>query len=206
MPSNLNQNNNATEIALQALLADVQAKVKLSATEADIFKACWTIKKLARNEFLFRNGEVCRYDSFVASGCLKAFYIEPETGKEVILFIAIDRWWTTDLESFDNQTPSIYNIQAVEESVLLQIRHAAFEELLLKVPALERYFRLILQRYAAAMQWRIITAYSLPAKERYLDFVKRYPSLLQKAPQYLIASYLGMSAEFLSKIRSEKKP
>lgn len=188
------------------LIHNIQSKVKLTSEEITLFNDCWKERKFAKNEFLFKNGQICRYDSFVISGSLKAFYIHPNTDKEEILFFAIEDWWATDLDSFSNQIPSIYNIQALEECVLLQISYESFEELLIKIPKLEKYFRLILQGYTASIEKRVILIKAHSAEERYTEFAKKYPKIIQKVPQYLIASYLGITPEFLSRIRAKKYP
>jgi len=189
---------------IRRLINNIQTKIKLTTQEIEILEEFWTEKKLAKNEFLFRNGETCNYDSFVIGGSLKAYFINPTTGKEEILFFAIEDWWATDLDSFANRTKSIYNIRALENSVLVQIHHQSLQKLLDKIPKLEKYFRLILQGYIAAIQNRIILSNAYTAEERYYDFVKKYPVIIQKVPQYLIASYLGITPEFLSRIRSKK--
>jgi CRP/FNR family transcriptional regulator len=184
------------------LIHNIQSKIKLTTGEIALFNDFWKERKLAKNEFLFRNGEICRYDSFVISGSLKAFYIHPDTGKEEIVFFAIEDWWATDLDSFSNQIPSIYSIQTLEDCVLLQISHESFEALLTKIPKLERYFRLILQGYTASIKKRIILTNAHSAEERYTEFAKTYPKIVQRVPQYLIASYLGITPEFLSRIKA----
>lgn len=186
------------------LIHNIQSIISLTAREVELLSSFWKEKKLLKNEFLFRNGETCHYDSFVISGSLKAFYIHPDTGKEEILFFAIEDWWATDLDSFANKTPSIYNIQALEDSILLQIHFDSLEKLLGKVPKLERYFRLILQGYTTSIQKRIIQFNALTAEERYIEFTRKYPDIVRKVPQYLIASYLGITPEFLSRIRAKK--
>jgi CRP/FNR family transcriptional regulator len=188
----------------ERLLNDIQTKIKLTTEEVGTLQTFWKQKRLAKNEYLVRNGEVCKYDSFVISGSFKAFYIHPETGKEEILFFSIEDWWATDLDSFTNQTPSIYNIQALEEAVIQQISYQSFEKLLQIIPKMERYFRLILQGYTASIQKRIILTNAYSAEKRYHNFVKKYPKMVQKIPQYLIASYVGVTPEFLSKLRSKK--
>ncbi|UIR54664.1 Crp/Fnr family transcriptional regulator [Sphingobacterium sp. SRCM116780] len=188
----------------ESLIENIQSKIKLSTEEIEIFNTFWKERKLVKNEYIFRNGEICKFDSFVISGSFKAFYIHPDTGKEEIIFFAIENWWATDLDSFSNQSPSMYAIQAIENSIVLQINYPSFEELLRQIPKLERYFRLILQGYNSSIQRRIILTNSHSAEERYRDFVQRYPKIIQKVPQYLIASYLGITPEFLSKIRGKK--
>ncbi|MBN9296367.1 MAG: Crp/Fnr family transcriptional regulator [Filimonas sp.] len=186
------------------LIKNIQSKIQLTEEEIKLFADSWKEKKLDKNDLLFKTGDICRYDSFVISGCVKAFYIHPTTGKEEILFFAIEDWWATDLDSFSNQSPSDYTIQALEDTLLLQISHDAFEKLLKAIPKLERYFRLILHGYISAIQKRIILTNAHSAEERYIEFVKRYPKIIQKVPQYLIASYLGITPEFLSKIRAKR--
>lgn len=189
---------------LERLINNMKSIIQLDEREIGLIGNYWQEKTLKKNDYLFRNGELCRYDSFVVSGALKAFYIHPKTGKEEILFFAIADWWATDLDSFTHKTPSIYNIQAVEDAVLLQIHYQSFEEMLMKVPRLERYFRLILQGYISAMQKRVILTNAYDAEYRYWEFVKKYPKIIQKIPLYLIASYLGVTPEFLSRIRAKK--
>lgn len=186
------------------LIHNIQSKVKLTPGEIALFNDFWKERKFTKNEFIFKNGEICRHDSFVISGSLKAFYVHPDTGKEEILFFAIEDWWATDLDSFSNQQPSIYNIQTLEDCLLLQISYESFEALLDKIPKLERYFRLILQGYTASIKKRIILTNAHSAEERYAEFAKNYPKIVQKVPQYLIASYLGITPEFLSRIKARK--
>lgn len=188
----------------ERLLKDIQTKIKLTEDEIETFQTYWRQKRVAKNEYLVRNGEVCKNDSFVVSGSFKAFYIHPDTGKEEVLFFAIEDWWATDLDSFTNQTSSNYSIQSLEKSVIQQISHQSFEQLLLAIPKLERYFRLILQGYIASIQKRIILTNAHSAEERYDKFLIQYPKMMQRIPQYLIASYLGITPEFLSKLRSKK--
>ncbi|WP_222843716.1 Crp/Fnr family transcriptional regulator [Flagellimonas flava] len=160
-------------------------------------------KTLEKGDYLLRNGETCRTDNFVVEGTLKAFYINPETGKEEILYFAIENWWATDIESFQKQKPSIYNIQAIEKTTLLQIRYDSFQKMLEQIPKLERFFRIILENYIGSLQRRIILNNVLDAEQRYLDFLENYPKIAEKVPNYLIASYLGITAEFLSRIRKK---
>lgn len=152
-----------------------------------------------------RNGEVCRYDSYVVYGALKANYINKDNGKEEILFFAISQWWASDLDSFSKQIPSIYNIQAIDKTNLLQISHSAFEQLLTQLPSLERYFRIILEKYLGSLQRRIIYNNVQDAQSRYYDFLNTYPEIAAKVPQYMIASYLGVPPEFISRVRKRNQ-
>lgn len=185
------------------LLLNISKYVNLSSDEQKLFETFWTKKTLGKGDYLLRNGEVCRTDNFVVQGALKAFYINSKNGKEEILYLAIDEWWTTDIESFRKQKPSIYNIQAINETILLQIRYTSFQDMLIQIPKLERFFRIILENYLVSLQRRIILNNVLDAEQRYLDFLENYPRIADKVPNYLIASYLGITAEFLSRIRKK---
>lgn len=187
----------------ERLIHSISKYVQLNSGEENLIESFWTEKTLEKGEFLLRNGETCRTDNFVINGALKAFYINAETGKEEILYFAIENWWATDIESFQKQKPSIYNIQAIEKTELLQIRYDSFQEMLRQIPKLERFFRIILENYLGSLQKRIINNNVLDAEQRYLDFIENYPKISDKVPNYLIASYLGVTAEFLSRIRKK---
>ncbi len=187
----------------ETLIQSISKHVKLNSEEMNLIKTFWTNKTLEKGDYLLRNGEICKTDNFVISGTLKAFYINSETGKEEILYFAIENWWATDIESFQKQKPSIYTIQAIEKTELLQIHYDSFQEMLRQIPKLERFFRIILENYLGSLQRRIITNHTLDAEQRYSDFLDHYPKIANKVPNYLIASYLGISAEFLSRIRKK---
>ena len=172
----------------------------LSADELAYFHSCLEPRHLKRKKFLLREGEVCRYEAYVVNGCMRKYCVD-EHGGDVNLQFAVEDWWISDLASFTEERPSTLNIQALEDTDVLLIRHAEKESLFKEVPAMERMFRLLVQRSLNAMQDRFISVLSKPAQQRYLDFVERYTALLQRIPQHHIASYLGMTPEFLSKVR-----
>ncbi len=187
------------------LIKSISEHIELNSEEQNLIENFWTEKTLKKGEYLLRNGEICRTDNFVVNGTLKAFYINSKTGKEEILYFAIENWWATDIDSFQKQKPSIYNIQAIEQTELLQIRYDSFQEMLKQIPKLERFFRIILEKYLGSLQKRIIEDNALDAEQRYANFIENYPKIIDKVPQYLIASYLGITAEFLSRIRKKYK-
>ncbi len=187
----------------EQLIKSISKYITLNSEEENLIETFWIEKILEKGDYLLRNGETCRTDNFVVQGTLKAFYINPETGKEEILYFSIENWWATDIESFQKQKPSIYNIQAIEKTTLLQIRYDSFQKMLKQIPKLERFFRIILENYLGSLQRRIILNKVLDAEQRYLDFLENYPEIAEKVPNYLIASYLGITAEFLSRIRKK---
>jgi len=187
------------------LLKNISRYVTLTEEETEIFENFWTEKILEKGDYLLRNGDVCRYDNYVVSGLVKAFYINSENGNEEILYFSIDDWWASDIDSFSKQKTSIYNIQALEKTKVLQINYHSFQNLLRAIPQLERYFRLILESYLGVLQKRLIYHNVYDAEYRYFDFLERYPDIACRVPQYLIASYLGVSAEFISRLRKKNK-
>ena len=172
----------------ECLTRSISKYIELSPEEENLIGTFWTEKTLEKGDYLLRNGETCKTDNFVIGGALKAFYINSKTGKEEILYFAIEDWWATDIESFQKQKPSIYNIQAIEKTELLQIRHHSFQEMLRQIPKLERFFRIILENYLGSLQMRIIANNVFDAEQRYRDFLENYPKIADKVPNYLIAS------------------
>jgi CRP/FNR family transcriptional regulator, anaerobic regulatory protein len=190
---------------MELLIKNISKVIALNQSEFELFKKFWEIKKLKKDQYLLQKGQVCRHDAFVLDGALKAYFINPKTYKEEIMYFAIADWWATDLESFHTGAASDLNIQAVKPATIATISKSKFEELLLAIPKLERYFRIILQGHSSALQRRIYLRNACSAKERYHAFLYKYPEINRQIPQYLVASYLGMSAEMLSKIRSDTK-
>ncbi|AZA83167.1 Crp/Fnr family transcriptional regulator [Chryseobacterium lactis] len=188
-----------------ALIKNISRFVSLTPAEIAIFEDFWVEKTWEKGEYLLRNGDICRYDNYVVSGLLKAYYINAENGNEEILYFSMDDWWASDINSFSRQKASVYNIQALEKTTVLQINYHSFQQLLREIPQLERYFRIILEGYLGTLQKRIIYNNIYDAEYRYFDFLETYPSIASKVPQYAIASYLGVSAEFISRLRKKYK-
>jgi len=155
-----------------------------------------------KDQYLVQQGDVCKSVSFIISGCTKTFYMDTE-GQEHIVMFSIENWWTSDLGSFITQSPADYNVQCIENTQIFQFTYDILEELYIEIPKLERLFRKIVEPAFVASQKRIIRNFSLSAKERYLIFKETYPKIEQRVPQYMIASYLGITKEFLSKIKSQ---
>jgi CRP-like cAMP-binding protein len=187
---------------LKSLLEYLGRYVDLNPEEEALVAAKVKVRKYLKGQYVVQQGDVCRWESFVLSGCLKTFYVDSE-GQEHVVMFAIENWWTADLGSFISQSPADYNVQCLEDSLLAQIAYPDLEQLYLDVPRLERFFRIIIQKAFVASQRRVVGNFSLSAKDRYLKFKEQYPRIEQRVPQYLIASYLGITREFLSKIRSQ---
>ena len=159
-------------------------------------------RKYLKDQYIVQQSDICKTECFILSGCTKTFYVDDE-GQEHIVMFAIEDWWISDMGSFITQTPADYNIQCIENTELFQISYDIIEELYIEIPKLERFFRKIIERALVASQKRIVSNFSLTAKERYLLFKETYPKIEQRVPQYMIASYLGITKEFLSKIKSQ---
>ncbi|OYD45160.1 cAMP-binding protein [Sphingobacterium cellulitidis] len=185
------------------LILKIKEIITLSQDEEINISKYWKLKAINKNEFLLRNGDVCKYDNYIVEGSFKAFRINEETGKEEIIFLAIEDWWASDLESFSNQTDSYFNIQALENSKVLQISKISFDNMLEKIPKMEKFFRIILQNYLTTIQKRFLTYNSNNAEKRYLEFISQYSKLNERMPQYLIASFLGITPEFLSILKKK---
>ena len=155
---------------------------------------------LRKKEALLTEGKVCRANYFVVKGCLRMFFVN-EKGVEHTIQFGLENWWLADYTSFSAQSPSGFYIQAIESTEVLSLSYSAQEELLQAHPQMERYFRLVHQRAHAASQFRIMVLYGNSREALYHQFVNRYPEFVQRIPQYLLASYLGFTPEYLSELR-----
>lgn len=171
-------------------------------SELEIFHSLLKYKSVPKKTYLLQEGEICDFEAYVIKGCIRNYYID-KNGFEVILQFAIEDWWVSDIASFHNREPSKIYIESLEDCELFVLSPQTKAELLNKVPKFERCFRLIVQKNISTTQNRLITTISKTATEKYLDFIKLYPTIPQRVAQHYIASYLGISAEFLSKIRTK---
>lgn len=184
------------------LLEYINKFINLSVEEETILLSKVVHRNYLKDQYIAQQGDICKNVNFIISGCTKTFYMDLE-GQEHIVMFSIEDWWTSDLGSFITQTPADFNVQCIESTQLIQFTYDNLEELYKEIPKLERLFRKIVERAFAASQKRIIRNFSLTAKERYQIFKKTNPKIDQRVPQYMIASYLGVTKEFLSKIKSQ---
>lgn len=178
----------------------IEKFVQISADEFEKIKKFFDIKEVAKRENLLEEGQICRHHYFVLTGLLRKFYIN-EKGIEQTTEFAIETWWLTDNFAYERNVPTEFYIQAVEKSLVLYITQENQEKLLEKFPVMERYFRFVYQRAFAAAQKRIKFLFSFSKEEFYFQAVRNHPKFVQRVPQYLIASYLGFTPEYLSEIR-----
>jgi len=186
----------------QPLLNHIANYISLTSQEESILLSKIKYRKYLKGQFVVQQGDICKYLSFVQSGCLKTFHIDND-GQEHIIRFAIENWWTADLGSFITQTAADCNVQCLENTEVIQFSGEKLEQLYIEIPLLERFFRIIFQKAFVFSEKRVIRNFSLSAKECYLLFREQYPQIEQRVPQYMIASYLGITKEFLSKIRNQ---
>ncbi|QEE48313.1 Crp/Fnr family transcriptional regulator [Flavobacterium alkalisoli] len=188
----------------QKLIAHIKRFVPLTDEEEKILKDYVQTEKYGKKEHLLDAGEVCSKKYFVANGILRMYNLN-EKGVEQVIHFAIEGWWVTDYFSYNSGKPSKVSLQAVEEAEVAVIDASLENELLAKVPKLESYFRQVLERAYAASLMRTHYMFNFSAEDRYRHFAATYPDFVQRVPQYLLASYLGFTPEFLSKVRAKKE-
>lgn len=174
----------------------------LPEAEYEMVKAAFIPKKLRKRQYFLQEGEVNRYNAFIVKGAMRQYSVDSK-GVEHILRFGVENWWMGDRESFTMLTPSKYNIDALEDSELLQVTYAAMQELIQQSPAMAKTVRIMDERSWIASQRRIHASISLTAEERYLELQTSNPVFLQRFPQNMIASYLGISPETLSRVRKQ---
>ena len=180
-----------------------ERSIPLTEEQFEFIKTLFIPKIFKKGEFLLREGDVAKYSIFVASGCLRTYIIDNK-GKEHILQFSPENWWTGDMNSLISGGPSQCFIEAIEDSEILFVEPNSLQKASEIIPAMATNFQVALQKSAAAKNQRIASSLSATAEERYSNFLKTYPSLAQRVPQHMIASYLGVSPETLSRIRKKK--
>jgi CRP-like cAMP-binding protein len=184
------------------ILKNIAKRITLNAEEESYFTSLLQPMTIRRKQFLLHRGEVCKYSAFVNSGCLRGYTIDSD-GFEHILSFAPPDWWIADMYSFISQQPGLLNIDAMEDTHVWLLSKVDQEKLYAHVPKFERFFRIITEKSLVSYQQRTIDSLSLPAQDRYLNFCKRYPTLIYSIPQKYVASYIGVTPEFLSKMRND---
>jgi CRP-like cAMP-binding protein len=176
--------------------------VALSDDEFDLLKSLFVPKKMRKRQYLLQEGDVCKYQAFVEKGILRSYTVD-DKGAEHVLQFATEGWWIADLSSYLTGEPSSFHIDAIEDAELLLISKASWNEALEKIPQLERYFRILIQNHLIATQKRLMQSLSDTAEAKYLRYINLYPDCLQRIPQHMIASYLGVTRETLSRLRRQ---
>ncbi|MDY0989194.1 Crp/Fnr family transcriptional regulator [Flavobacterium sp. CFBP9031] len=185
------------------LIKHLQDRIELSDEEANQFVSNFKIKKIKKRQFIVQPDFVAQHRNYVVEGALRAYVVNDE-GQEHTIAFAIEDWWISDYNSYIYQQPATMFVMALEDAVLLQIDFETEAKLKGANPKFETFFRITAERTAAFFQRRIITNLTSSAEERYEKFINQFPLIANRVPQYALASYLGMTTEFLSKIKNNK--
>lgn len=182
------------------ILKALSRHVDLNSEEKRDFTSRLVLKKMVPKEIILREGEICKYSTFVIKGTLRSYTVD-KNGFEHVLNFAPEGWWIADMYSLLAQKPGVLTIEAMEESEAFTLSKNDQEQLYLNIPKLERFFRILTENSLVANQQRLIDNLSLTAQERYLKFCQTYPGLIDKVAQKLVAAYIGVTPEFLSKMK-----
>ncbi|EJL71877.1 Crp/Fnr family transcriptional regulator [Chryseobacterium populi] len=185
------------------ILKNISKHVSLNNEEACYFISLLKERNIQKKELILKQQQICKEISFVQSGILRAFYMDA-AGKESTIMFALPDWWITDMFCFINKKPAMLNIEALEGSTVLQLQKDDLDKLYSKIPKFERFFRIMMQNAYIREQLRIIENLSQTAEERYYTFLQKYPLASERITQKQIASYLGITPEFLSNIKTNK--
>jgi len=189
--------------AYEPLIEHVKKRVALTADEISQLTASFKLKKVKKRQLIIQPEFVARHRNYIVRGSFRA-YVLGENGEDHTIQLAIEDWWTSDYNSYIYQTPATMFVMALEDGIILQIEHTEEQRLKRTSHTFETFFRIMAERTAAYHQRRIISNLTQTAEERYQEFIRKYPLLVARMPQYAIASFLGMTTEFLSKIRNNK--
>lgn len=177
-------------------------KITLSAQDFELIQSVAKIKKLRKHQYLLQEGEIWNYKAFVCQGLLRSFRTD-EKGVDHIIQFSIENWWAGDIESSTLGNPSKNNIEALEATTVLLFSNDDFEMLESKIPVFKDFIAALITQSYFASQNRVHDSISMNSEERYSKFLKTYPQIANRVPQHMIASYLGISAETLSRIRKQ---
>lgn len=179
----------------------LREKAELNADEIGAVRVVCIERNIRKRQYLLQEGDLCHTECFIAKGCMRMFFVGKD-GLEHILRFAVENWWISDRESYNNRTPSRYNIDALENSEVILIDKDDFNQLMESIPKLKKLVDTLLAKSYNAIQNRVVSNISYTAEEKYQNFITRFPDMFNRIPLHMIASYLGVSRETLSRVRS----
>ncbi|WP_454804677.1 Crp/Fnr family transcriptional regulator [Mucilaginibacter phyllosphaerae] len=185
------------------LAAHISKRITIANEELNEFCQAFKLVKVKKRQFIVQPEFVAKYRFYVVQGCFRAYVIGDE-GQEHTIQFAIDDWWISDYNSYIFQQPASMFVMALEDSIVLQISYEAEQELKKRKQIYETFFRILAENTAAHMARRVIINLTKTAEQRYELFLERYPAIVSKVPQYTLASFLGMTTEYLSKLRNKR--
>ena len=183
----------------------MDSKIELSPEQSDWIRSLSVVKKLRKHQYLLNEGDVCTQHAFVTKGCLRSYFVDCD-GKEHVVKFAVEHWWIADRDSLSSGEPAKLNIDAVEDSEVVLFSKQNFDLICQKISVFNDMVNTLLQSAYNASQNRVLANISLSAGEKYEYFVQRYPGLAVRIPISMIASYLGISPETLSRVRKQAAP
>jgi CRP-like cAMP-binding protein len=186
----------------ETLLAYFRQRVTLTAEEVAVMESVFIPRHLEKGELLLREGEIAKYGAFVAKGCLRSYVVDNK-GKEHVVQFAPENWWLSDTNSMLQKTPTLFFMDALEPSDLLLLDVPSHQKLIQSIPGYATSFQAGFQKHAASKDHRIIATLTADAEERFQHFLVTYPTIAQRVPQHMLASYLGVTPETLSRIRKK---
>lgn len=187
-------------MTFEAIVRNISKHIALTAQETELFTSRLSERQVKRKEFLLVDNTSCPSIFYVVNGALRAFYRDKDGNDSMIMF-ALSDWWVTDMYAFASGNKSMLHIDALEDSTVFELRKSDLDQLFIDVPKLERFFRILMQNAYIREQVRIIQNLSMPAEERYQLFLSKYPQFAERIPLKQVASYLGITPEFLSVLR-----
>ncbi|MDN3550125.1 Crp/Fnr family transcriptional regulator [Mucilaginibacter aquaedulcis] len=187
----------------EPLIKHIRKRVDMTDDELAELTSYFNVKKIKKKQFIIQPDFVAKHRNYVVEGAFRAYVIDGK-GEEHTIQFAIEDWWISDYNSFIHQQPATMFVVALDNSIVLQLTYEQEQKLKAAGHKYETFFRIMAERSAAYQQRRIISNLTQSAEERYTDFLEKYPLVAQRVPQYALASYLGMTTEFLSKIRNNK--
>lgn len=187
---------------IDILFKHIQEKVSLTEREKELIKSFFIEKELRKKQYLLQEGDTCKYLSFVASGILRTYNVDLK-GDEHMSIFGWEGWWLSDFNSFLTGEKAVFNIDAIEDAKLFMISLPNYEALTLAVPIMDRYFRILYQNSLVTKEKRLMSSISHTAEEKYVQLVNSNPEMIARIPQNLVASYLGIAPETLSRIKKK---
>lgn len=185
---------------IEILFKHIEQKVSFSTSDKELITSFFVSKRLRKKQYLLQDGDVCRYLSFVAKGLIRTYNVD-EKGDEHMSVFGWEGWWISDFNSFLSAEPAVFNIDAIEDSELFMISRADYDELTLQVPIMDRYFRILFQNSLVTKERRLMSSITHTAEQKYLLLLESNPEIVSRIPQNMVASYLGIAPETLSRIK-----
>lgn len=187
-------------VMIEILFKHIEQKVSLTANDKEMISTFFTKKSLRKKQYLLQAGDICSHLSFVAKGLLRTYNVD-DKGEEHMSVFGWEGWWISDFSSFLSVKPAVFNIDAIEDTELLMISRPDYDEFTLQVPVMDRYFRILYQNSLVTKERRLMSSITHTAAQKYVQLIDSNPEIINRIPQKMIASYLGIAPETLSRIK-----